>query len=141
MTTPVLLMHAEHPSNSGVGPEPPLPYHSVEAAAKIDHEVVQWWPEETDADRSRRPTKDMDPSEEQAQQVDREPSSSTGNSETRMRHRKGLDKKFECRHEGCGKSYSRAEHLYRHQLNRRYSLSYSRTRIERRFNESYAGLS
>ena len=29
-----------------------------------------------------------------------------------------LDKKFECKHEGCGKSYSRAEHLYRHQLNR-----------------------
>jgi len=24
------------------------------------------------------------------------------------------DKKFECKHEGCGKSYSRAEHLYRH---------------------------
>ena len=31
-----------------------------------------------------------------------------------------LDKKFECKHEGCGKSYSRAEHLYRHQLNRTY---------------------
>ena len=30
-----------------------------------------------------------------------------------------LDKKFECKHEGCGKSYSRAEHLYRHQLNRK----------------------
>ena len=29
------------------------------------------------------------------------------------------DKKFECKHEGCGKSYSRAEHLYRHQLNRK----------------------
>ena len=28
------------------------------------------------------------------------------------------DRKFECTHEGCGKSYSRAEHLYRHQLNR-----------------------
>ncbi|KAK6380663.1 hypothetical protein LTS17_004863 [Exophiala oligosperma] len=27
------------------------------------------------------------------------------------------DKKFECKHEGCGKAYSRAEHLYRHQLN------------------------
>ncbi|KAJ5577524.1 uncharacterized protein N7459_006488 [Penicillium hispanicum] len=27
------------------------------------------------------------------------------------------DRKFECTHEGCGKSYSRAEHLYRHQLN------------------------
>lgn len=29
-----------------------------------------------------------------------------------------VEKKFECKHEGCGKSYSRAEHLYRHQLNR-----------------------
>jgi uncharacterized Zn-finger protein len=32
------------------------------------------------------------------------------------------EKKFDCKHEGCGKSYSRAEHLYRHQLNRK-SLS------------------
>lgn len=28
------------------------------------------------------------------------------------------DKKYECPHPTCGKSYSRAEHLYRHQLNR-----------------------
>ncbi|KAI1821526.1 fungal-specific transcription factor domain-containing protein [Xylaria intraflava] len=35
----------------------------------------------------------------------------------RRRSRKGLDKKFECPTEGCGKSYSRAEHLHRHQLN------------------------
>ena len=42
----------------------------------------------------------------------------TGGSRKRRRSRKGLDKKFECPHEGCGKSYSRAEHLYRHQLNR-----------------------
>ncbi|KFA55463.1 hypothetical protein S40293_02010 [Stachybotrys chartarum IBT 40293] len=35
----------------------------------------------------------------------------------RRRSRKGLDKRFECSTEGCGKSYSRAEHLYRHQLN------------------------
>lgn len=41
-----------------------------------------------------------------------------GGSRKRRRSRKGLDKKFECPHEGCGKSYSRAEHLYRHQLNR-----------------------
>ncbi|KAF2824391.1 hypothetical protein CC86DRAFT_371739 [Ophiobolus disseminans] len=40
-----------------------------------------------------------------------------GGSRKRRRSRKGLDKKFECPHEGCGKSYSRAEHLYRHQLN------------------------
>jgi len=38
----------------------------------------------------------------------------------RRRSRKGLDKKFDCPHESCGKSYSRAEHLYRHQLNRKY---------------------
>ncbi|KAL7267949.1 hypothetical protein RUND412_009446 [Rhizina undulata] len=38
-------------------------------------------------------------------------------SRKRRRSRKGLDKKFECPHPGCGKSYSRAEHLYRHQLN------------------------
>ncbi|KAK7218508.1 hypothetical protein V2G26_006511 [Clonostachys chloroleuca] len=35
----------------------------------------------------------------------------------RRRSRKGLDKRFECTTPGCGKSYSRAEHLYRHQLN------------------------
>ncbi|KAI5820674.1 fungal-specific transcription factor domain-containing protein [Pyronema omphalodes] len=40
-----------------------------------------------------------------------------GTTRKRRRSRKGLDKKFECDHPGCGKSYSRAEHLYRHQLN------------------------
>ena len=35
-----------------------------------------------------------------------------GPSRKRRRSRKGLDKKFECPQEGCGKSYSRAEHLY-----------------------------
>ncbi|CAN8102140.1 unnamed protein product [Discula destructiva] len=51
---------------------------------------------------------------------DRLDSSSNGEegpNRKRRRSRKGLDKKFECPHEGCGKSYSRAEHLYRHQLN------------------------
>ena len=31
---------------------------------------------------------------------------------------KATDKKYECPHHDCGKAYSRAEHLYRHQLNR-----------------------
>ncbi|RPA92944.1 hypothetical protein L873DRAFT_1830885 [Choiromyces venosus 120613-1] len=44
-------------------------------------------------------------------------SSSDPPSRKRRRSRKGLDKKFECPEEGCGRSYSRAEHLYRHQLN------------------------
>ena len=39
----------------------------------------------------------------------------------RKRSRKGLDKKYTCPQDGCGKSYSRAEHLYRHQLNRESS--------------------
>lgn len=42
----------------------------------------------------------------------------------RKRSRKGLDKKFDCPHKGCGKSYSRAEHLYRHQLNREFGSRY-----------------
>lgn len=33
---------------------------------------------------------------------------------------KPRDKRYECPQEGCDKSYSRAEHLYRHQLNREY---------------------
>ncbi|KAI9893263.1 MAG: hypothetical protein M1814_000391 [Vezdaea aestivalis] len=40
-----------------------------------------------------------------------------GRSRKRRRSRKGLDKKFPCRTEGCNKSYSRAEHLHRHELN------------------------
>lgn len=44
---------------------------------------------------------------------------STGPPKKRRRVAKpNAEKKFECKHEGCGKSYSRAEHLYRHQLNR-----------------------
>jgi hypothetical protein len=39
-------------------------------------------------------------------------SGADGPSRKRRRSRKGLDKKFECPQEGCGKSYSRAEHLY-----------------------------
>ncbi|KAL8838211.1 MAG: hypothetical protein Q9170_002201 [Blastenia crenularia] len=40
-----------------------------------------------------------------------------GKPRKRKRSRKGLEKCFPCTFEGCGKSYSRAEHLYRHQLN------------------------
>lgn len=47
-------------------------------------------------------------------------------SKKRKRPRKiGPEKKFECKYEGCGKSYSRAEHLYRHQLNRMSQMLFS----------------
>lgn len=36
----------------------------------------------------------------------------------KSRNKFDYNKRFECKFEGCGKSYSRAEHLYRHQLNR-----------------------
>lgn len=39
-------------------------------------------------------------------------SNEEGPARKRRRSRKGLDKKFECPEQGCGKSYSRAEHLY-----------------------------
>ena len=42
-----------------------------------------------------------------------------GKPRKRKRSRKGLDKNVPCKHDGCGKKYSRAEHLYRHQLNRK----------------------
>ncbi len=43
--------------------------------------------------------------------IDGHSSGPDGPSRKRRRSRKGLDKKFECPQEGCGKSYSRAEHL------------------------------
>ena len=50
---------------------------------------------------------------------------SGGKPRKRKRSRKGLEKNFPCPHQGCGKSYSRAEHLYRHQLNREFFRSIS----------------
>lgn len=46
-----------------------------------------------------------------------------GKPRKRKRSRKGLEKNFPCTFEGCGKSYSRAEHLYRHRLNRKPALA------------------
>jgi len=40
---------------------------------------------------------------------------------------KNSDKKYQCPHGDCGKAYSRAEHLYRHQLNR---TSWTRSRSD-----------
>ena len=65
--------------------------------------------------RSRSADKDIDGNEsDQAGEGDTKngnSSNSDGPVRKRRRSRKGLDKKFECPTEGCGKSYSRAEHL------------------------------
>lgn len=68
--------------------------------------------------RSRAQNKVKDATENDSDGADegngdeRHSSSPDGPSRKRRRSRKGLDKKFECPQEGCGKSYSRAEHLY-----------------------------
>jgi hypothetical protein len=44
---------------------------------------------------------------------------------------KNGDKKYQCPHADCGKAYSRAEHLYRHQLNRKFrQTSHVQDRLE-----------
>jgi hypothetical protein len=66
--------------------------------------------------RSRPNTKSKDSSGDASptggpETVEGHSSGTDGPSRKRRRSRKGLDKKFECPQEGCGKSYSRAEHL------------------------------
>lgn len=75
-----------------------------------------------ESSRGRRRTREV---ENEDDDDNNEDDMGLGSSKRRRRSRKGLDKKFECPHEGCGKSYSRAEHLYRHQLNRKLSFSFS----------------
>ena len=77
--------------------------------------------EKADLGRSqtRSPEQDMkDTVDDHDQDADGDADTKNENSSTdggpsrkRRRSRKGLDKKFECPHDGCGKSYSRAEHL------------------------------
>ena len=73
-------------------------------------------PDSPEASRGRRRTRTSEDGGDDGDQSATEMGQGPGRK--RRRSRKGLDKKFECPHEGCGKSYSRAEHLYRHQLNR-----------------------
>jgi hypothetical protein len=106
MTAQILSMHAGHPSELG--------------------KIQTQFPEkmETNAGAAEPPTPaSPDSGEGRGRRRDRSEDDGgdgdeTNGSRKRRRSRKGLDKKFECPHEGCGKSYSRAEHLYRHQLNR-----------------------
>ncbi|KAK2799487.1 hypothetical protein FQN50_008459 [Emmonsiellopsis sp. PD_5] len=70
----------------------------------------------------RRRGRDDDPDAlhevQDSQNKSEPPQAQSDSTKKRKRSRKGdSEKKFDCKHEGCGKSYSRAEHLYRHQLN------------------------
>ncbi|CAE7174919.1 hypothetical protein PTNB85_03473 [Pyrenophora teres f. teres] len=109
MTAQILSMHAAHATD--------LAQIQTHFGDKMDTTV---------GGPSEPPTPaSPDSGENRGRRRDREEGSNSGDGEgdghgssrKRRRSRKGLDKKFECPHEGCGKSYSRAEHLYRHQLN------------------------
>jgi hypothetical protein len=68
-----------------------------------------------DEDDDLRPRHDEDPDADHEIEAD-------GADGTRRRKKRRIiqnsDRKYCCSEEGCGKKYSRAEHLYRHQLNR-----------------------
>ncbi|KAK7188380.1 hypothetical protein DPSP01_004697 [Paraphaeosphaeria sporulosa] len=104
-----------------------LPMHAAQGS---DFGKLQTFPQKMDTSSGAvdNPTSSPDRDEDRGRRRDRdetdgdigdgsEAAEGTGGSRKRRRSRKGLDKKFECPHSGCGKSYSRAEHLYRHQLN------------------------
>lgn len=80
-------------------------------------------PNDSEGSRGRKKERDSsltpkaDPDGENEDDADRD--MANGKPRKRKRSRKGLEKNFPCTHPGCGKTYSRAEHLYRHQLNRR----------------------
>jgi hypothetical protein len=113
MTAQILSMHAAHASDLGK--------IQTQFEDKMDTTVAANeppTPASPDSGDTRGRRRDRD---EDGDTGDGGDGDGNGSSRKRRRSRKGLDKKFECPHEGCGKSYSRAEHLYRHQLNRECS--------------------
>ena len=77
------------------------------------HNIKQEEEHERGRPRSRDDDKDShgDANDEMGDDGKDGSSNEDGPARKRRRSRKGLDKKFECPYDGCGKSYSRAEHL------------------------------
>lgn len=71
----------------------------------------------------QRPSDELPPRHDDGD-VDAEPAIKDEPSDAQPRKKRRLiqteDKKFLCEAPGCGKKYTRAEHLYRHQQNRTY---------------------
>ncbi|KAL8997561.1 MAG: hypothetical protein Q9169_003179 [Polycauliona sp. 2 TL-2023] len=67
--------------------------------------------------RGRRPDRESSSTAKAEDESGDDKDGLLGKPRKRKRSRKGLDKNFPCKHDGCDKKYSRAEHLYRHQLN------------------------
>ncbi|PSN69333.1 hypothetical protein BS50DRAFT_339737 [Corynespora cassiicola Philippines] len=113
MTAQILSMHAGHASDFGkVQTQFPQNMDTTTGAA-----AEPPTPASPDRDENRGRRREREETDGDNNGDANDGGEATGSSRKRRRSRKGLDKKFECPHEGCGKSYSRAEHLYRHQLN------------------------
>ena len=124
-TAPLLTLPCEHPHEFASGSKAnsfdlstktnmtiSTPTAKPEASAASERASDELQSPDGDGQRGRRRNRDGENGDDA--------SGDEGSSKKRRRSRKGLDKKFECPHVGCGKSYSRAEHLYRHQLNRKF---------------------
>ncbi|KAI9821289.1 MAG: hypothetical protein M1827_004025 [Pycnora praestabilis] len=114
MTSQTAQMHTRVPPS-------PIQRLAQSTLPKIEQESTNGHDGEAEEkSRGRRRSRGEDDGREGTEEnwsVAEDGSSAGGPSRKRRRSRKGLDKKFECPQDGCGKSYSRAEHLYRHQLN------------------------
>ena len=102
------------PTSAGIPIKHETSYKSPPTSLS-DHDQDDLRGRKQDRDRSST-AKAEDDSEDDK---DGETGATNGRPRKRKRSRKGLEKNFACPQEGCGKSYSRAEHLYRHQLNRK----------------------
>lgn len=121
MTAQILSMHAGHPSDFGKSLESMI---STKMETSAIEPPTPASPGKDEARGRRRNRENENGDSMDADNNGEDGGDAGGSSRKRRRSRKGLDKKFECPHEGCGKSYSRAEHLYRHQLNRKLHSSW-----------------
>jgi len=111
-------MHAGYPSDFGKSLDPLISLKTDTAATMERQDTTLESPTKEENRGRRRNREDgTGPDGDGENGAEGDDTGAGGSSRKRRRSRKGLDKKFECPHEGCGKSYSRAEHLYRHQLN------------------------
>ena len=102
------------PTSAGISVKQETSYKSPPTSLS-DHDQDDFRGRKQDRDRSSTAKADGDSAEEK----EGERGGVGGKTRKRKRSRKGLEKNYACQHEDCGKSYSRAEHLYRHQLNRK----------------------
>jgi len=131
MTAQILSMHAGYPSDFGKSLDPLISLKTDTAATMERQDTTLESPTKEENRGRRRNREDgTGPDGDGENGAEGDDTGAGGSSRKRRRSRKGLDKKFECPHEGCGKSYSRAEHLYRHQLNRMSPLDHLETTLE-----------